>query len=70
MSSTEPTLESSALQSGQTPTGALRFSVARYRSGVRPDVAPDNLDELLEEFAATRKLGPATGVERDEVAAR
>lgn len=50
--------------------GALQFSVATYRSGVRPDVAPDGLDELLEEFAATRELGPATDVERGEAAAR
>ena len=62
---------SDELPEGTPPTlakqdgiGALQFSVARYRTGVRPEIGPESLDALLREFAETRMLGAAADVER------
>lgn len=59
------------LPEGSPPTlakpegvGALQFSLARYASGIKPQVTLQDLDALLESFAHSRSLGAASDIER------
>jgi hypothetical protein len=42
----------------QEGVGALQFTVAKYKSGARPNVAVADLKELLAQFAGSKGLGP------------
>jgi hypothetical protein len=45
--------------------GALQFSIARYRSGVRPDPMPEQLLKMVREFGKAKGLGTPASVETE-----